>query len=142
MSTTIADGGKNNQRVGNVGLYYVCYRLSQDGWNVMPTARNARGVDILAYDQKGERKLTVQVKALSNHPGVPLGESLDSLIADFVVICFEAGSANPRCSIMKPTEIRRQVIRRDKDGKLSHWLSSSVYLKVRYMEKWKRIGLG
>jgi hypothetical protein len=28
----------NPQVVGNVGLYYVCYRLSLDGWNVMPTA--------------------------------------------------------------------------------------------------------
>jgi hypothetical protein len=34
----------NNQVVGNVGLFYVCYRLSRLGWNVMPTARNARGV--------------------------------------------------------------------------------------------------
>ena len=30
------------QVVGNVGLYYVCYKLSRLGWNVMPTARNAR----------------------------------------------------------------------------------------------------
>ena len=35
----------NPQVVGNVGLYYVCYKLSLQGWNVMPTARNARGID-------------------------------------------------------------------------------------------------
>jgi len=34
--------------VGNAGLYYVCYQLSLHGWNVMRTARNARGVDLLA----------------------------------------------------------------------------------------------
>ncbi len=33
----------------NAGLYYTCYPLSLLGWNVMPTARNARGVDIIAY---------------------------------------------------------------------------------------------
>jgi len=38
------------QVVGNIGLYYAAYRLSEYGWNVMPTARNARGVDLLAYD--------------------------------------------------------------------------------------------
>ncbi len=38
------------QVVGNIGMYYAAYRLSQQGWNVMPTARNARGVDLLAYD--------------------------------------------------------------------------------------------
>ena len=36
------------QVVGNIGMYYAAYRLSQQGWNVVPTARNAR--DLLAYD--------------------------------------------------------------------------------------------
>ena len=39
----------NPQITGNVGLYYYCYKLSLPGWNVMPTARDARGVDIIAY---------------------------------------------------------------------------------------------
>jgi hypothetical protein len=30
-----------NQVVGNIGMHYAAYRLSQQGWNVMPTARNA-----------------------------------------------------------------------------------------------------
>jgi hypothetical protein len=38
----------DQQVTGNTGLYYCCYRLSLLGWNVMPTARNARGVDILS----------------------------------------------------------------------------------------------
>jgi hypothetical protein len=33
------------QVVSNVGLYFAAYRLSQKGWNVMPTSRNAQGVD-------------------------------------------------------------------------------------------------
>jgi hypothetical protein len=33
----------NQQTVGNIGLHYVCYRLSRFGWNVMPTTRNAKG---------------------------------------------------------------------------------------------------
>ena len=49
----MADNGNGSatldpQLTGNVGLYYCCYRLSLLGWNVMPTARNARGVDIIA----------------------------------------------------------------------------------------------
>jgi len=37
------------QIVGNIGMYYACYQLSKLGWNVMPTARNAKGIDIIAY---------------------------------------------------------------------------------------------
>lgn len=63
--------------VGNVGLYFAAYRLSQMGWNVMPTSRNARGVDILAYDMRAQKYLGIQVKALSKRNPVPLGRSID-----------------------------------------------------------------
>ena len=58
-----------HQTVGNVGLYYVCYKLSRMGWNVMPTARNARGIDILAYSTDAKRTRTIQVKSLSRSQG-------------------------------------------------------------------------
>src|SRR5438552_2041836 len=66
-----------NQVVGNVGLFYVCYRLSRFGWNVMPTARNAKGIDILIYSQDATRTHTLQVKALSKRNPVPLGGKLE-----------------------------------------------------------------
>ncbi|MGE0013944.1 MAG: hypothetical protein AB7S62_17135 [Azoarcus sp.] len=62
------------QLTGNVGLY-CCYRLSLMGWNVMPTARNARGVDIIAYSRDASRFVGVQVKALSKRNPEPLGTS-------------------------------------------------------------------
>jgi len=37
----------HQQVVGNAGMYFAAYRLSQMGWNVMPTSRNARGIDFL-----------------------------------------------------------------------------------------------
>src|SRR5688572_317518 len=49
----------NQQTVGNIGLFYVCYRLSRMGWNVMPTARNAKGIDILIYSQDASQTRTV-----------------------------------------------------------------------------------
>ena len=69
----------NKQIVGNVGLFYACYWLSRLGWNVMPTSRNARGIDILIYSQDATRKYTIQVKTLSGLTPVPLGTSLDGL---------------------------------------------------------------
>jgi hypothetical protein len=71
----------NSQTVGNVGMYYVCYQLSRMGWNVMPTARNARGIDVLIYSQDADRKHTIQVKTLSKGSPVPLGNNLDHLYA-------------------------------------------------------------
>ena len=67
----------DGQIVGNAGLYFTCYRLSLLGWNVMPTARNARGIDVVAYSRDGKRYIGIQVKSLSKRVPVPLGTSLD-----------------------------------------------------------------
>ena len=50
--------------MGNTGMFYACYCLSRLGWNVMPTTRNARGIDIVAYSPDGRHFLALQVKAL------------------------------------------------------------------------------
>ena len=55
----------STQNVGNIGMFYVCYRLSKLGWNVMPTSRNARGIDIVAYSPDGSQFLGLQIKTLS-----------------------------------------------------------------------------
>src|SRR5882757_5890232 len=75
-----------SQVVGNAGMYYAAYRLSQRGWNVMPTARNARGVDLLAYDATAKNFLGLQIKALSKRIPVPLGKSIENLIGDWWII--------------------------------------------------------
>jgi hypothetical protein len=68
----VAGLNMTGQVVGNIGMYYAAYRLSQHGWNVMPTARNARGVDLLAYDVTARNFKGIQVKALSKRIPVPL----------------------------------------------------------------------
>lgn len=52
-------GFSDTQVVGNVGLYDVCCKLSLNGWNVMPTAHNAHGVDIVCYDSFASRYLGI-----------------------------------------------------------------------------------
>src|SRR5450759_4360795 len=76
------------QVVGNIGMYFAAYRLSLMGWNIMPTARNARGIDLLAYNTTADRYLGIQVKALSKpKPPVPLGKSVDTFMGDYWIQC-------------------------------------------------------
>lgn len=74
-----ADMKKDAQVTGNVGLYWTCYHLSRMGWNIMPTARNARGVDIIAYNRDCSRMISIQVKTLSKKNPVPYPEELSFL---------------------------------------------------------------
>lgn len=105
----------------------------------MPTARNARGVDIIAYNRDCSRMIAVQVKTLSKKNPVPLGTSLDKVMGDFWVIVNNVVS-DPQAYVMRPGEVRKLAHRREKDGRVSFWLQPSSYCVDEFHEAWKRIG--
>jgi hypothetical protein len=110
----------------------------------MPTARNAKGIDILIYSQDAERKFTVQVKALSKSSPVPLGGKLTNLFGDFFVVCRKLETPSPECFILKPDEVKKLAHegKSPKDEKLSYWLQQKAYAVETFREKWERIGHG
>ncbi|MFH0982051.1 MAG: hypothetical protein V2A79_10975 [Planctomycetota bacterium] len=126
--------------VGNIGLFYVCYQLCLRGWNVMPTTRNARGIDVLVYSQDNSQKLSVQVKTLSHHPAVPLGQHLDNLFADFIVVCCNVATSTPECFLLTPAEVRRLAGRSGKEGRVSYWLERRDYEQEKFRANWDRMG--
>lgn len=130
---------KDNQVVGNAGLFYVCYELSKRGWNVMPTARNAKGVDIIAYNSTATRYIGIQVKALSKRNPVPLGNTLEKIMGDFWVIVNNLDEA-PAVFVMKPTEVKaRAHPGNGKDGVISYWLQPKNYMTQDFAGRWERI---
>lgn len=133
----------NNQKLdpqvtGNAGLYFCCYQLSLRGWNVMPTARNARGVDIIAYNFDATRFIGVQVKSLSKRDPVPLGNSLDKVMGDYWVIVNRI-AREPAAFVLLPNEVRDLAHRGEKDGRISFWLQPSAYDKPEFRSAWERI---
>jgi hypothetical protein len=129
------------QITGNIGLYYTCYRLSLLGWNVMPTSRNARGIDIIAYSTDGLRFIGVQVKALSKRNPVPIGTSLDKIMGNFWVIVTNVAQ-EPCAFVMLPSEVQERAHRGEKDGRISYWLQPNSYDTDEFREAWYRIGHG
>jgi len=138
MQTNIAEQGAklDPQVVGNVGLYYTCYRLSMLGWNVMPTARNAKGVDIVAYDRSATRYVGIQVKTLSKRPPVVLGKSLDKVMGDFWVIVTRIATGSPQTFVLLPEEVRDMARFYGKD----YFLDPKAYGQDRFSEAFDRIG--
>lgn len=108
----------------------------------MPTARNARGIDILVYNRSGARKLGLQVKALSKKSPVPLGQDLNRLIGDFWIICRGLASPAPECFILEPDEVRALAHRGEKEGRVSFWLQPRSYDRPEFREAWQRLGTG
>lgn len=127
------------QIVGNIGMFYVCYRLSRLGWNVMPTTRNARGIDIIAYSPDASHFIGIQVKSLSKGSPVPLGKTLDKIMGDRWIIVNNVTSEMPRSFIMFPDEVRERAFRGEKDGRVTYWLQPGRYDQPEFSDAWHRI---
>lgn len=122
-STDIASSKKkvSPQIVGNAALFATARAMSILGWNVLITSRNAKGPDILAYDDVGQ-SITVQVKGSSSDSkrrgfGVltstkdrPVARNeIDAKVranaSSFWIFVRNAMSAQPIFFIMSPEEI-------------------------------------
>jgi hypothetical protein len=108
-------------------------------WNAMPTSRNARGVDIIAYNSDCSKTISIQVKTLSKKNPVPLGNSLEKVMGDFWVIVNEAAK-EPQTYVMLPKEVKKLAHCGEKDGRVSYWLQPSAYCIEKFHEAWQRIG--
>jgi len=111
------------------------------GWNVMPTARNARGIDIIAYNRKGTEFIGIQVKTLSKRNPVPLGSTLEKIMGDYWIIVNNV-SKEPNAFILLPDEVKSLAHRGEKEGKVSYWLQPASYDNEQFKEAWHRIGYG
>lgn len=124
--------------VGNQALYYVCYRLSLRGWNVMPTTKNTAGIDIVCINRDGTQRRTIQVKGLSKRPAVPLGRSLDKIMGDFWVVVNQLSTGQPQLYILSADEVRERAV---PDSKGQYWLPAKTYERNEFNDKWDRIGV-
>ena len=132
----------SNQIVGNAGLYYVCYELSKRGWNVLPTSRNTKGIDIIIFSEKAKRMHTIQVKSLSKKDPVPLGSSLENLFGEFLIICRKVFNEKPEIFIAKIDKLKNNGLIHEgvKNNKKSYWLQPKEYEK--FKDNWDIIGEG
>ena len=132
---------KETQITGNTGMYYACYKLSEIGYNVMPTARNAKGVDIVAYTPDAKKYLGFQVKTVSKRWGVPLGKNgVTNSMADYwIVVVLDGHDDHPDCYVMKPGEVRNGVF---VDSKGNSCLEAKKFATLEYLEWWDRIRKG
>ncbi len=104
----------------------------------MPTNRNAKGVDIIAYNHNVTRMISIQVKTLSTETSVLLGSSLDNVIGDYWIIVNDINK-NPQTFIMIPNEVKETAKSgTGKKGKLTYWIPKREY--TLFKDRWERIG--
>lgn len=130
---------KDKQVTGNVGLFFVCYKLSRRGWNVLPTSRNAKGIDILAYGSQGERILTIQAKGFTGIESVGPFKKESEVLADFYIVVSHVYE-NPLTYILTKDEVKSHLT--PPKGDNVYWLNPEDYKLPEFFEKWDKIGFG
>lgn len=135
--------------VSNIGLFYVCYRLSCMGWKVELAPRDARGVDVILSSQDARKTRTIKVKTLSKRNPVPFGTNRDTLSADFFVVCVRAVNPNsgadeliPGCFVLRNKELQNRISSRGEGDNKSYWLQLRDYESGTFRERWNKIGPG
>ena len=134
---------KNNQITGNIGLFYASFQLSKLGWNVLPTSRNAAAIDIVVYNQSATKTFTIQMKTVSKSVAIPLGNNLEKLVGDFLIICSNAELDFPEVyiyTIDQAKELCKPC--NNKDGSTSYWIDKKDYRKEENRNNWTLIGSG
>ena len=105
----------------------------------MPTSRNAKGIDVVAYDSDCKQMITFQVKTLSKRSPVPLGKSIEKLMGDFWVIVNNIVT-EPTIYVMTPDEVKKMAHRGVKGDIVSFWLQPRSYEVKEFKNAWERIG--
>lgn len=73
----------NKQITGNTGLYYVSYIISYHGYNTAITSRNAKGADLIVYNEDCSKFTSIQVKTASKSVDFRMGKEISNVICDF-----------------------------------------------------------
>jgi len=130
------------QNTGHVGVFYVCYKLTCLGWNVLPTSRNAEGVDIFVYSQDGKRSFGIEVKTRDgtskHHRNVEV-KNPDCIPAKFWIIVQDSRD-EPKTYILKSDEIAKFANDRCYGKEKKYMVTPSDYAHDKFMEKWERLG--
>ena len=85
----------DKQLIGNAGIFYVAYKLTTLGWNVLLTSRNTKGPDMIVFSHSGKKKHTVQVKSSTKIRDVNIGKHKNFCLNDFAVFCVNLKSGKP-----------------------------------------------
>ena len=127
-----------NQITGNIGLYYVCMRLSAMGLNAILTARNTVGVDILVNNSDSTgNNVAIQVKTASNQYAVLIGRPGKRILGDIWVVVANADKVrigeDPLCFVIRADKVEEKR----RGGKAISWLSLGDFEQD--AEAWEQI---
>ena len=139
------------QMTSNIGVYHVCRKLSELGWNanpIEPRRMNAR--NLIRCESEAGGVICVQVKSLSGQGNAVGAAAPDRIAGDYWVIVRNVASGTPECYILLTDEIKANITTEtNRQGRISYFFDfrvgqsrSSRYDIEPFKEAWEWIGSG
>jgi hypothetical protein len=111
----------------------------------LPTSRNAKGIDIVAYSEDFKVIKKIQVKSFSKIEAVSIGKNKEMLPADFYVMVSFVYT-KPEAYILTAEDVSGLLTH----NKAGYWLQKKGsrkepekgFKKEKFLERWDKIGYG
>ena len=131
-----------NQMTGNLGLYHVCCKLSELGWNTTPISGDTRANRIHCTNENSSKTILLQVRSRRVKDHAISISNPNKIVGDFWIIVLNTSLNNSECYIIPASEIANNIeTQKNKSGKISHFLDRKFNIEL-FKENWERIGSG
>ena len=118
----------------NMGMYYVCYKLS--GLSFYATIKRRRPNIVVCKNEANSREVVIRVRSSSEQDAISLEDSLENIQGDFWIIVTRLNYGEPQTYILSSDEVKKGA---SQDGDGRNWLEPEDYVMEEFKEKGKRI---
>lgn len=127
---------RTGHMTGSMGLHYVCFRLSEYGWNVLVSKEKVTDPNEGSCWRKEGKSITFQTNSFSQTNAVSFGQrGRPGVVKDFLIVVKALDSGSPCCYILTRAEAR-DAMSEDRNG--DWWLEIEDYDTEEFKERWDK----
>ncbi len=118
----------------NMGMYYVCYKLS--GLGFYATIKKRSPNIVVCKNEANSREVVIRVRSSSEQYAISLEDNLEDIQGDFWIIVTLLNHSEPQTYILSSDEVKKGA---SQDGDGRNWLEPEDYVMEKFKERWRRI---
>ncbi len=122
---------------GSMGLHYVCFRLSEYGWNVLVSKENVTAPNEGSCWRKDGKSITFQTRSQSDKSAIPLGAGASTITNQFLIAVVNLNSDKPEVYIFTADEAKCKMAK--DEGGDQHWIEVESYDTEDFRERWDKL---
>lgn len=134
----MADNKKLRRVSGNIGLYYVCYRLSVRDWRVLVSKRNMSCPNRGRCWKVRGKEVSFQTTNQREKGPIQFDGGLEEITEDFLISVVNSDTGEPEVYVFTADEARDCMVV-SKTNPDRAFIGEKVYDTDRFEERWDKL---